>query len=118
MREALWGRGQIGARRLLSLTRGLPPGSALHRSVDPEGWNWGNKEELLAGILERLDWSNILYLSAHGVRDLPKLTKVPRPWRVEEKAPPRRQSSSAELVAAFGGAVKVEKKDKGDEVSD
>lgn len=121
LREALWGREPVGARRLISLVRGLPPDSALHRATDPRGWNWNNKEELLAGILERVDWANILYLSAHGVKehDLPPAVKVTRPWAgAATRPPPPRMATSQEMAAAFGGAVVVEKRrGKGDEVS-
>ena len=102
LRDALYGPDPIGGRRLWSLIKGLPPRSALHRSHDVEGWSWGNVEELLAGIFERLDAANYMYLKAHSKEgsQLPEPVAIPRPGRTT--SPPARQPlSSTDDVKRF-----------------
>lgn len=39
-------------RHLGVLIRWLPPGSALHREMDPEGWGWDADTYLLANLID------------------------------------------------------------------
>ncbi|MGH2651761.1 MAG: hypothetical protein ACRDHK_11190 [Actinomycetota bacterium] len=79
LREALWGSGALGVRRLAALLRGLPRGGAVHRALDPQGWDWSHGDEILA------------HLSGLGPR-------------VDTR---RRQSTVAEQRRVFGNNVKV-----------
>lgn len=63
----------------------------------------------MAGILERVDWSNILFIQSHG-QEAPKPVKVHRPWSAAEEMEVRKQSTPEELRKFFGAAARVEKK--------
>jgi len=102
--SALWGTEAIGARRLLSLIDGLPPGSAMHRALDPAGSSWGQLEELVATLIEVTDMSNRLYLRVHTNpgTDVGEPIHIPRPW--DEKKP---ATEPEDVAAFFAGSVKV-----------
>jgi hypothetical protein len=46
------GTPRLSWRRLGVLIRHLPRGSALHRELDPEGYDWDRPTDLLANILD------------------------------------------------------------------
>jgi hypothetical protein len=97
LRMELWGPKPIGARRLASLIRGLPPDSALHRALDPDGWAWGNVEELMAVLVEMFHSAN----TPKGTKPL----KIRRPGASPERSGPRRQSTPAEIARVLGSNV-------------
>lgn len=108
----MWGPEPISARRLRVLVVGIPLDGNVGREIgDPRATGWGNVEELLAGILEVVDAGNRLYFRAHTKRGAqqPKPIKVPRPERTTGETEPvkvKRQATSEELRAFFGGAVR------------
>lgn len=106
LRQELWGDNPIGARRLEALINGLPPGSALHRAVDPDGWGagWTNQEELLAAICELIDTNNRLFLMANTKKN----AKQPRPLHI-----PRPRDKKPERVKADGESLKALMEEKG-----
>lgn len=77
----------FGMRRIRALVKGLPPGSAFHRSIDPEWWSWDGQHELLAVIAELLDGANRMYLMAHSKKGAakPQPIKIPRPYSPKPK---------------------------------
>ncbi len=111
LRRALWGPIPLSARRLLALVKGLPPGSALHRSVDPEGYGWTNNEELLATLLEVTDLSNRMFYSANSGKNArqPVPLTVVRPGAAKSAAKRssgdsrKPQESSVEAIKKFMG---------------
>lgn len=99
----------IGARRLRALVQGLPVGSALHRSIDPEGWAWRSETELLADAVELLDANLKLHLRVNTKpgTHVPDVVHIPRPNRPKPQAKPRPQSSAADIKKYMGKKVKV-----------
>lgn len=109
----MWGPRPLTLRHFRSLARGIPLhdssiGAALElrQVVD-----WGNVEELLAGLIEVLDYGNRLFISAHSKKGAaaPKPIKVHRPKRrglEAEEERERRPATSEELRAFFGGAAR------------
>lgn len=97
--ESLYGRMRIGARRLWALIMGLPPMSALHRAVNPEGWNWTYGDELLATLVEQIDHSNRMFYVANSAKskDVWDPVKVPRPKQTMLVEETRQQSSTEQL---------------------
>lgn len=86
LRRALWGKLRIGVRRLGALISGLPPGSPLHRSLDPDGWGWGTREELAAQTVEQLDGLARLFWQANFKGNVPgQPVKIERPKRLRPK---------------------------------
>lgn len=83
LRSALWGPERLGVRRLGALVDGLPPGGALDRAVDPDGWGsgWGNTEELLAKIAElvHLNWAQFVVTHSKKGAQPPRPLRIPRP---------------------------------------
>lgn len=107
LRQACYGPHPMGLRRLRALIQGLPPGSAVHRSLDPQGSQWTFDTELLAALAELLDHSNRLYLAAHKNKgaQLPRPISIKRPWDTTQEP----QIASGEQVKEFfasRGAVK------------
>jgi hypothetical protein len=49
----LW-RGRLSVRRLCVLIDGLPPQSALHRSIDAKDAAWSNTDHMLAHVIDEL----------------------------------------------------------------
>lgn len=90
LRRALWGAEPVGLRRLASLVNGLPPGGALDRALDPEGWgaNWHHAEELLAMIAELLDrdWRQTVAMNSKRGATKPRPLRIPRPGDVRRRA--------------------------------
>lgn len=111
LRDALWGPRPVGVRRLLSLINGLPLRGAVHREAATDGRDWGTVEELLATVVELLDFGNRIRF-ASGARQGTKIwdpIEVRRPYDAEKKAPePPKKASMAELARAFGDAMVVE----------
>lgn len=100
----------MGARRLRSLVKYLPPGSALHRAVDPEGARWGNAEELLAILVEVVDFGNrnfIRFYSKKGTSG-PKPIKIPRPKSLTSPAPKKKMSTPEEIKRRLGKRIRVQ----------
>lgn len=111
----MWGPRPISARRFRSLARGIPLrdssiGVALELRQIGE---WGNLEELVAGLIEVVDHGNRLFFAAHAKKgsQTPDPIRIHRPRRrgqaADEEAPTeRRPATSEELKAFFGGAVR------------
>lgn len=91
----------MGVRRVLALIIGLPPGSAIHRALDPKGVGvgWTTQEELMAVLIEVMDYGNRLFYSANSKKGAkqPKPLYVPRPNRSRK----RRKASSQDMKAIF-----------------
>lgn len=114
----------MGVRRLLALLDGIPPGSALHRAVDPDGWAWTTTEELMASLIEVADFGNRWYIAAHidskkGGK-VPDAIRVPRPGERRSPVPdvpqpkqepvpvrPRPQSKPDDIKRLMGGSIHV-----------
>lgn len=75
--------------------------------MDPDGWRWSYPEELLAALIELVDYGNRLFFSANvkkGTR-VPKPVQIIRPWQRKDHvadAAPRRQATASEIEAFFG----------------
>lgn len=95
-------------RRLIALINGLPPGGALHRSIDPARVDWSQTDELLATLVEVVDIGNRDFAAVHSDKGSPprKPIRVPRPGHEAEPAPARRQATPEEMRAFFGGAIR------------
>ncbi len=96
---------RTGARRLYALMCGLPPHCALHRALDPTGWQWDTHAELLATIAEVNDIGNRIAVkinSKPGTPEPPAL-HIPRPDEVARSARP---ATAEELAVAFAGHIK------------
>lgn len=94
----------MGVRRLVALVTGLPPASALHRAVDPEGWEWTAEREIQAATFEALDLANAMYQAAHekdGTGRLRKLLRLPRPRSIEEQQETDVVTDATEIDAFF-----------------
>lgn len=105
----MWGPEPITARRLEVLLLGLPDESETVRTtggVRPGQWH--NVEELLATLIEVVFEGHRLLYAVHAKRghSPPKSLKVPRPDR-EGRQTPKQQSTTQELVQAFGSSSKV-----------
>lgn len=98
LRRVLYGEDAVGLRRLRALIGGLPPGSAVHRSVDPAGYGWRNTEEMLALIAQLIDHTNRLLFARTQKGQVPKPIHIKRPW---ERVPERRPVASPDEVRAF-----------------
>lgn len=100
-RQATWGEEALGIRRLRALIRGLPPGSAVHRALDPHS-DWTANEELLASLIEVVDLGNRWFFGANTKKgsQQPKPIKIPRP-RDDEKEP--RKPSTPDEIQSFMG---------------
>ena len=87
------------------LVKGLPPGGALHRAIDPDGHGWSTKEELLAIMIEVLDHGNRLFFSANRAKGarMPDPIRIRRPWERSEDAKPRPKPTHAQVKRFFGG---------------
>lgn len=90
----------------------LPLDGAVGRELgDPRATGWGNVEELLAALIETVDAGNRLYFRAHTKKgkEQPKPIRVPRPTKApgEDGAvrKPKRQATSEEMRAFFGGGA-------------
>lgn len=111
LREVVFGPSPWGARRLWVRVKHLPPKSALAREINPEGAAWGNVEELLATLVEVVDWGNRNFHAVHSKRRT-KITpiKIPRPKRRASKAgkkQPKAQSDPEKMLAFFGSRLRV-----------
>lgn len=109
----MWGPRPLTLRRFRSLARGIPlRDSSIGEALElRQVGDWGNVEELLAGLIEVLDYGNRLFFSAHAKKgtSAPKPIKVHRPkprGQSEEDVAERRPATSEELRAFFGGAVR------------
>lgn len=93
--------------------RGIPlEGNVGLALGDPRATGWGNVEELLAALVEVVDAGNRLFFRANTKRGQrqPDPIEVPRPERgtgeTEDVRAPKRQATSEEIRAFFGGAVR------------
>lgn len=85
----------MGARKIESLVNGLSPGGSLMREVDDyTRVGWGHKEELMASLIEVVDLQTRYFLSAHGVKRLPKPIRILRP--IDER-PKKRKATLQEI---------------------
>lgn len=80
--------------------------------MDPEGWSWDTRAELLAAVAELVDYGNRLFLQANSKKGTkpPKPIQIARPGRqaaVAPDAPPRPQASADEIARFFGGAKRT-----------
>lgn len=98
LRQALWGKRPMGARRIWALIKGIPRDSALYRAA---GDDWSQEDELLATIVDFIGVSNHLFLQANVKQGtvLPELGRFPRPQ--EKMAAPSRTQSPDDDVRAF-----------------
>ena len=105
LREACYGPRRIGLRRLRSLIDGLPPQGALHRAADPEGWDWRNDEELLATLIEMVDYGNRLSWAAitRSSRIPDPMIQIRRPNMPVQVVKPKRKATYEETIAFFTG---------------
>jgi len=74
-------RRTLTLRELSDITATLPyiPGSAVARAIDPEGWQWGQAEELLATVVDSLAW--LMWQNASTPdKPAPNPDLYPRPW--------------------------------------
>lgn len=104
LRELLWGPSPCGVRRVLALVNGLPPDGATVRYSVYHGQQWSVTDELLAALIEEIDYGNRLYFSAHSKKNSqqPKPVKIRRPIDVIEIDGPRPQSTTTEVWQVFG----------------
>jgi hypothetical protein len=79
----------------------LPRDSAFVRTAAPEVANWGNTEELLAAVVEAVDYGNRLFVSAHTKKGShqPKPVQIRRPGAPPE--PKRRQATGEDMRRFF-----------------
>jgi hypothetical protein len=92
--------------------RHLPLRSAYHWAVDAESaltldaWRWGTTEELLAALVETVDFGNRLMYSRWSKSTAPALRPIrirrPRKSVADEPATPRGPSTTAEIREFFG----------------
>lgn len=77
------------------------------RSVAPESTEWRNTEELLATLIEVIDYGNRLFIMANSKKGArhPKPIKVIRPYQPEPERPRRRQATGEEMRAFFSSGV-------------
>jgi len=110
LRDALWGRRPMGARRLLSLVNGLPMRGPVHRAIASDGRDWSTLEELLATVIEMLDFGNRLMFASNVRQGTPVWDpiQVRRPYEAERVPEKPQQVSVADLAAAFGDAMDVQ----------
>lgn len=106
LREALWGSRPIGVRRLLSLVNGLPVRGSVHRDLNSDGRDWSSIEELLATVIELLDFGNRMRFAAN-VKQGTKIwepIEVRRPYDTDKLKPEPEPAKTTvdDLVQAFG----------------
>lgn len=87
----------------MSLVRGLPADSNLHRLLYPEA-DWGYSEELLALLAELVDHGNRLFFGSLRSKHqkMPEPIRIPRPGD-EAKPKGKPKPSHEEIVRFFGG---------------
>lgn len=102
--RCLYGPNYLTCRRLVSLSKGLGPGSALHRAIDP-GWYWNMDTEIMAVLTEEVSALNRMFMKVNSDRQahIPPVTQVPRPERPEELKPRRKMASVQEMKSFFRG---------------
>lgn len=88
----------MGVRKLVSLTRWLPPDAALWRST---GQAWDTSTELQAVTVEMLDGILRAYMQVHSKKGTQqaKPLEIPRPWKQSAKRE-RSGTSLNELLSA------------------
>lgn len=97
-------------RRLINLARWLPPNSALHRSIDPEGTGvgWDLTTHLLALIAEVCDVTNnvLIQVNTEESYRAPAPLSIPRPGKDAKPEAEGLQGPSLEAeITKLGGAV-------------
>lgn len=99
LRECLWGGARLGARRLVSLVDGLPPESALARTLDPDnlGSGWTADTHLLAVIVQLVDHANRLFMSANSKPG----SRIPDPIHIRRPGDERRRAEAMDTVATL-----------------
>lgn len=105
LRQVLWGPDPYGVRRIHALVTGLPPDGAMIRDMAYDGQEWSVTDELLAALLEEVDYGNRLYYSAHMKKGAqqPKPVEIKRPGRQPELPEgPRPQTPTYELWRVLG----------------
>jgi hypothetical protein len=109
LRDALWGPRPIGVRRLLSLINGLPIRGAMHREISSDGRDWSSIEELLATVIELLDFGNRMRFAASVKQgtEIWEPIEVRRPYDKEKPPPEPAKTSVADLLEALGDAAEV-----------
>jgi hypothetical protein len=99
LRRALWGPRPLGVRRLWSLVRHLPPGNALDRALDPDGYGagWGTSQELQAQLVEIVHALYCAFVQANF-----KLTgPPPKPVHIPRPGEQRRRMATPEELHAW-----------------
>lgn len=90
----------LGTRRLswrdlkVVITQ-APPKGALHRALDPKGWDWSSGTYLLAGLI---DLGAVANWQRAGDKHRARPTPLPRPGEKAKK--PKRKSLTAAALAA------------------
>jgi hypothetical protein len=109
LREALWGERPTGARRLLALVNGLPIRGMTFRASQMKGRDWGTTDELLASLIEQVDFTNrILYsVNAKKGSKVWKPIRIPRPHDADRERE-RKMSNTDEMRRAFGDSVRYQ----------
>lgn len=100
LRDSLWGRPLVGARRLLALVAGLSPRSVLRRKLTSRGSDWGSTEELLSALIEQVDLGNRLFFMANAKKG----AKVWKPMHIPRPTVKPQELSSADEIRRFFGA--------------
>ena len=96
----------MGVRRIWSLVRHLPPGNALDRALDPDGYGvgWRTGEELQAQTLEVTHALYRAFLAVNFKGTPPKQLRIPRPGEHRKE---RRMATPEELfewITSVGAA--------------
>lgn len=93
---------KISSSRMEALVKGLGPGTALYRELNPH-FAWENTQELLAVIVELLDRQDRHFVMANSESGKAwDPIKIPRPYDNEEKE--RKGTTMAELKELIAGA--------------
>lgn len=90
----------MGCRRIIALIRGLSEHSNTAHVVTK---GWGYEHELMASLIELVDFGNRNFLLANGVKsfELPQQVFIKRP-----NAPEKRKATRAETLEIFKGGVR------------
>jgi hypothetical protein len=105
LRMVLWGPEPIGVRRVYALVSGLPLDGTAARSLLYGGRAWSNTDELLATLVEMLDFNNRMTFAANvkkGTR-IWEPVEINRPSQPKSEEPQKReQATPAQMFEAFG----------------
>ena len=92
------GTRRLSWRDLRVVATQSPPRGALHRSLDPEGWDWSSISYLIAGVI---DLTSVANWQRAGDKHKKRPEPIPRPGSKAKK--PKRKSLTAMALASRGG---------------